>query len=49
LYVIHHVDNKNITDNAVDSLKIKSVAFLVVFLTFVFKIMTIKGYSYDAN
>jgi len=49
LYVIHHVDNKNITDNAVDSLKIKSVAFLVVFLTFVFKIMTIKGYTYDAD
>jgi len=49
LYVIHHVDNKNITDNAVDSLKIKSVAFLVVFLTFVFKIMTIKWYSYDAD
>ena len=49
LYVIHHVDNKNITDNAVDSLKIKAVAFLVVFLTFVFKIMTIKWYTYDAQ
>jgi cytochrome d ubiquinol oxidase subunit II len=30
-------------------LKIKSIAFLVFFLTFVFKIMTIKGYAYDAN
>lgn len=49
LYILHHVDNKNIVNNAIGSLKIKSVAFLLVFLTFVFKLMTIKWYAYDAD
>ncbi len=49
LYIIHHIDNKGITDRAVESIKIKSVVFLVVFLTFVYKLLTIKWYAYDNN
>jgi len=49
LYIIHHIDDKKITDNAVDSLKVKSIAFLIIFLLFVFKLLTISGYWYDSN
>jgi len=49
LYVIHHIDDKKIVDKAVDSLKIKSIAFLVFFLVFVWKLLTIPWYSYDSN
>ncbi len=47
LYVINHIKDVTIIKNAKKCLKIKSIIFLVVFLVFVFKIMTIPGFNYD--
>ena len=49
LYIIHHVKDKEIVNNAHKCLLPKSIVFLVVFLVFVFKLMTITWYSYDTN
>jgi cytochrome d ubiquinol oxidase subunit II len=49
LYVIHHVKDKTIVDNAHKCLLPKSIIFLVVFLIFVFKLMTITWFAYDSN
>ena len=49
LYVINHVKDKKITERARKCLIPKSIVFLVVFLTFVYKLMTIPGFAYDAN
>ncbi len=49
LYTLYHVDDEILNNRAVNALKIKTIAFLIVFLTFVFKLMTIKWYWYDSN
>ena len=47
LYVINHIKDSNIVNNASKMLIPVTLLFLVPFLTFVFKIMTISGFSYD--
>ena len=47
LYVIHHLDDKVLINRASKFLIPISVLFLVVFLTFVFKLMTISGFVFD--
>ena len=49
LYIIHHIKDKKIVERAVDSLKIKSIVFLIFFLIFVFKLLTISWFAYDTN
>jgi len=48
LYIMHHIDNKTIINNARKCLIIKTIVFLIFFLTFVFKLFTISGVWYDA-
>ncbi len=47
LYVIHHINDKKITDRASKMLIPVSVVFLVAFLTFVFKLFTISWFTYN--
>jgi len=45
LYVIHHINDKVLVNRASKFLIPVSVMFLVAFLTFVFKLMTISGFA----
>ena len=47
LYVIHHVSDKTLVKRASKFLVPTTVIFLVAFLTFVFKLLTISGFAYD--
>jgi len=47
LYVINHIDNKRIVERARKCLILMSWVFLVFFLTFVFKLMTISWIWYN--
>lgn len=49
LYVIHHIKDKKIVDRAAKFLIPTSIIFLIAFLLFVFKLLTISGFSYDPN
>jgi len=46
LYVIHHINDKKIVDNASKMLIPSSAIFLIFFLTFVFKLLTVSGFWY---
>ena len=47
LYVIHHIKDKKLVEKASKCLIPTSIIFLIAFLTFVFKIMTISWFAYD--
>jgi cytochrome d ubiquinol oxidase subunit II len=47
LYVIHHINDKVLVQRASKMLIPVSIIFLIAFLTFVFKIMTISGFAVD--
>jgi cytochrome d ubiquinol oxidase subunit II len=49
LYIMNHVKDKTIVDNAHKCLLPRTLMFLVVFLIFVFKLMTISWFAYDSN
>ncbi len=49
LYVIHHIDDKVLVNRASKFLIPTTWVFLIAFLTFIFKLMTISGFAYDPN
>lgn len=49
LYVINHIKDINIVKNASKMLIPVTALFLVSFLVFIFKLMTISGFTYDAT
>lgn len=49
LYVIHHIDDKKLVEKASKFLIPTTIIFLVAFLTFVFKLLTISGFTYDPS
>jgi len=49
LYIIYHIDNSNIIKNSKKCLIINSILFLIFFLIFIIKLLTIPSFSYTWN
>jgi len=49
LYVINHIDDKNILEKNKSYLKLNTVLFLVFFLIFMVKLLTISWFKYDTS
>jgi len=47
LYLINNIENKNISHRNFKQVKINSVFFLVFFLYFLFRLLTMDGFAYD--
>lgn len=49
LYVIHHIKDKKLVEKSSKALIFTTIIFLIAFVIFVFKLMTISGFAYDPN
>jgi len=49
LYVIHHIKDKVLVERASKMLIPVSAVFLIFFLTFVYKILTISGFAVESE
>jgi len=49
LYLINNIDNENILLRCIKQVKINAVIFLVFFLFFVFRLLTMDGFAYDPH